>query len=96
MLNASQHQMNRAALSAESTNSTPPLAAGLLATTPDGPAVEQAEPDDQLGREQRLDLEEALGVDQARRSRRACRSACVLLGRARRRRSNGRAGAAAS
>src|SRR3954449_5141583 len=34
MLKASQHQMNRAALSDESTNSTPPLAAGLLATIP--------------------------------------------------------------
>src|SRR5204863_4053617 len=36
MLKASQHQMNRAALSDESTNSTPPLAAGLLATMPTG------------------------------------------------------------
>src|SRR3954468_17733635 len=35
-LNASQSQMNRAALSAESTNSTPPLTAELLATMPTG------------------------------------------------------------
>ena len=33
---ASQHQMKRAALSAESTNSAPPLCTGLLATTPTG------------------------------------------------------------
>ena len=35
-LNASHHQMNRAALSAESTNSAPPSCIGLLATTPTG------------------------------------------------------------
>ena len=34
--NASQSQMNRAALSAESPKSTPPLCIGLLATTPTG------------------------------------------------------------
>ena len=34
MLNASHCQMNRAPLSAESTNSTPPLTAGWLATMP--------------------------------------------------------------
>ncbi len=33
-LNASQSWMNRVALSAESTNSTPPLNIGLFATTP--------------------------------------------------------------
>ena len=32
---------------------------------PDRPAVEQPEADDQLGREERLHLEEALGVDEA-------------------------------
>jgi hypothetical protein len=63
MLNASQHQTKRAALSAVSVNSTPPLTAGLLATNPTG-GRRQAEPDDQLRREQRLDLEEALGVDE--------------------------------
>ena len=42
-LNASHSQMNRAALSAESTNSTPPLTAGLFATIPTDLAVEQAE-----------------------------------------------------
>ena len=36
MLNASHSQMNRAALSAESTNRTPPTMAGLLATMPTG------------------------------------------------------------
>ncbi len=36
MLNASHSQMNRAHLSAESTNSTPPRTAELLATTPTG------------------------------------------------------------
>ena len=36
MLKASQHHTKRAALSAESTNSTPPLAMGLLATMPTG------------------------------------------------------------
>ena len=36
MLNASQHQMKRAALSAESTNSVPARCAELLATTPTG------------------------------------------------------------
>src|SRR5438105_13694850 len=35
-LKASHNQMNRAALSAESTNNTPPLTAGLLATIPTG------------------------------------------------------------
>ena len=64
MLNASHSQMKRAALSAESTNSTPPCATELLATMPTGPPVEPAEPDDQLGGEQRLDLEERVGVDQ--------------------------------
>ena len=34
MLNASHIQMNRAALSAESTNSTPPFTAGWFATNP--------------------------------------------------------------
>ena len=36
MLKASHSQMNRAALSAESTNSTPPFCSGLLATMPTG------------------------------------------------------------
>src|SRR5690625_3280322 len=44
MLNASHHQMNRAALSAESTNSTPPLTAGWLATTPTGWPSSSASP----------------------------------------------------
>ena len=35
-LKASQNQMNRAALSAESTKSTPPFCIGLLATIPTG------------------------------------------------------------
>ena len=65
MLKASQHQMNRAALSAESTNSTPPFCIGLLATMPTGLAVEAAEADDQLLGEQRLDLEERAVVDEA-------------------------------
>ena len=43
-LNASQHQMKRAALSAESTNSTPPLRAGLLATTPTERPAMRAKP----------------------------------------------------
>ena len=34
MLNASHCQMNRAPLSAESTNNTPPFTAGWFATTP--------------------------------------------------------------
>ena len=34
--NASLNEMNRAALSAESVNNTPPFCAGLLATTPIG------------------------------------------------------------
>ena len=65
MLNASHSQMNRAALSAESTKSTPPRWAGLLATTPTGRPSSSAEPDDELAGVQRLDLEERLGVDQA-------------------------------
>ena len=36
MLKASQHQMNRAALSAESTNSVPARCAELFATIPTG------------------------------------------------------------
>ena len=65
MLKASQHQMNRAALSAESTNSVPARWAELLATTPDRLPVEAGQPDDQLPGEQRLDLEEAVAVDDA-------------------------------
>ena len=64
MPNASQHQMKRAALSAESTNSAPPLCTGLLATMPTGRPSSRPKPDDHLGREQRLHLEEAVGVEQ--------------------------------
>lgn len=60
---ASQHQMKRAALSAESTNSAPPLWRGLLATKTDGVAVEKREAHDYFRREERLELEEALLVD---------------------------------
>src|SRR4051794_768625 len=44
MLNASQSQMKRADLSAESTNSTPPLTAELFATTPTGRPSIRANP----------------------------------------------------
>ena len=43
-LNASHSWMNRVALSAESTNSTPPLNIGLLATTPIGWPSSAAKP----------------------------------------------------
>ena len=43
-LKASQHQMNRAALSAESPKSTPPLWLGLFATTPTGCPSRRAKP----------------------------------------------------
>ena len=43
-LKASQHQTNRAALSAESTKSTPPFTAGLLATIPIGRPSSRARP----------------------------------------------------
>ena len=43
-LKASQHAMNRAALSAESLNSTPPFWLGLLATTPMGLPSRWAKP----------------------------------------------------
>jgi hypothetical protein len=42
-------------------------------------AVEAPEADDQLGREQRLDLEERLGVDEPSITR-ACRSRRLLVG----------------
>ena len=57
--------MKRAALSDESTNSAPPLCIELLATITDRSPVEEREAHDHLGREQRLDLEEAVGVDHA-------------------------------
>src|SRR3954469_12817985 len=44
MLNASHHQMNRAALSALSENRTPPLTAELLATTPTTSPSSRASP----------------------------------------------------
>src|SRR3954452_23010277 len=44
MLNASHSQMNRADLSAESTNSTPPRTAELFATTPIGRPSSRAKP----------------------------------------------------
>src|SRR5690349_17906365 len=44
MLNASQSQMNRAALSAESTNRTPPFTAELFATMPTGRPAIRAKP----------------------------------------------------
>jgi len=43
-LNASHSQMKRAALSAESTNSTPPRCFGLFATTPTGRPSSRAKP----------------------------------------------------
>ena len=73
-LNASHSQMKRAALSAESTNSTPPRCFGLFATMPTGIAVEPGEPDDQLARPQRLELEERIRRRRARRSPCACRT----------------------
>ncbi len=44
MLKASHSQMKRAALSAESTKSTPPLCLGWLATTPTGRPSMRAKP----------------------------------------------------
>src|SRR4029450_5573643 len=73
--NASQSQMKRAALSAESTNNTPAFPFRWLATPPafrlrlvrddpDRVAVDPREARDQLLRKQRLDLEQAARVDQ--------------------------------
>ena len=66
MLNASQQVMKRAALSAESTNSTPPLKRGWEAITPTRTTVDAREAGDQLTGEQPLDLEEGAGVHQGR------------------------------
>ena len=63
MLNASHSQMKRAALSAESTKSTPPLYFGWLATMPTGAPVDAREAGDELLREELLDLEPAALVD---------------------------------
>ncbi len=62
MLNASHSQMNRAALSAESTKSTPPLYFGWLATMPTA-RPRRARARDELLREELLDLDEAALVD---------------------------------
>ena len=95
MLKASHSQMKRAALSAESTNSVPARWAELLATIPTGWPSRRAEPDDQLPGEQRLDLEEAVAVDDA-----VDHSVHVerhpLVGRARRRRQSSTAGGSLS
>ena len=64
-LKASHIWMNRAALSAESTNSTPPLNIGLLATTPIAWPSSRAKPMTSSRRPQRVHLEQRLLVDQA-------------------------------
>src|SRR5438046_9009865 len=56
MLKALQSQMKRAALSEESTISTPPLT-WLVGHDADGTAVDARKPDNDLLREQALDLE---------------------------------------
>jgi hypothetical protein len=75
-LNASQSWTNRVALSAESTNSTPPLNIELLPTTPTtSPSAGRSRPS--APGPQRLDLEERALVDDAldvARMSKACRS----------------------
>ena len=64
-LKASHSQMNRAALSAESTNSVPARWAELLATIPTGWPSRRPRPTISSRGVERLDLEEALAVDDA-------------------------------
>ena len=65
MPKASQSQMKRAALSALSVKSTPPLTAELFATMPTLSPVDAAEADDELAGPERLELEEGVVVDEA-------------------------------
>ena len=64
MLNASHSQMNRAALSARVDEQHAALDRRVVGDDADRPAVDAAEADDELGGEQRLDLEERVVVDQ--------------------------------
>ena len=65
MLKALQSQMKRAALSEESTISTPPLTLGWLATMPTARPPMRARPTMISRREEPLDLEERARVDDA-------------------------------
>ena len=70
MLKASQHQMKRAALSAESTNSTPPLMHRVVGDDADRLPVEPAEARRSArGANSGLTSKKRLGVDERRRSR---------------------------
>ena len=63
MLKASHVRTKRAAFSAALMSSVPAMASGWLATMPTGRPLDVAEPDDHVGREQRLDLEEVALVE---------------------------------
>ena len=63
-LKALQVWMKRAALSAESTKSTPPVYFGLVGDDADDAAVEPPVADDQLLRPALVDRQEAVGVEQ--------------------------------
>ena len=98
--------MKRAALSAESTNSTPPLCLGWLATMPTALPVDAREADDQLLGPARVDLQQRALVDERGDQRLACRTACsrrrgsarrsTTVAPARRRRRRGAAAPAAA
>ena len=75
-LKALQVQMKRAALSAESTNSTPPFWLRLVGDDADDAPLEARVADDQLLGPARVDLEERAGVDERVDQRLACRTAC--------------------
>ena len=76
MLKASHSQMKRAALSAESTKSTPPLHFGWFATMPTGAPLDAREAGDELAREELLHLDERALVDDRVDERASCRRAC--------------------